>query len=645
MHTKQLLAAFTLGVCCFAASAAIPSKFTITPGADAVVDNITTIEIFTPTESDVYSYSKPDITINGSAVAVTYATSGSDNDLLTYTLAEPITEPGKYNIVIGAESFFYGLYEYDNTEISWTVTVQSSTPPAPDVPEPIQNPANITINPEQGEVPMLDSFTITFGNVSIVDFNSTKTITLTKYPSGEAVTTAKIGDGAGMNDALITLAEKVTAPGNYLLTVPEGAAYDLMSDDDCPETRWVYTIKEGSEIPPETPDNFTSSPANGEIVESLSKIVVTFTDFDVVYIRDQQSHPTATLATTDGATVATPALAHALASNAVEVIFNEPITQKGKYIFTIPKNSIILGEDAFGGSGAKLNATVEVKFGIEPFAMPEVYEYADVTISPAQGRYTALSDFTLTFTQIQLPDINYTKKITLVNSATNEVVTTARAETGAVINQLVVILDEEVTAPGDYTLVCPEGAFYNGGSYDEEDLPEYKFRYLVDPAGEVIEERPDLVVADPASGTTVAQIDRIILTYPDWDAIYRHSNSGICVTNEQGAQVAAGDFSYGDTTGNQIVLKFSPTVSEAGKYTVVIPKRALILGDMKYAVFSSTAKLEYTVDPAASIASVGADAETSDAPIYNLQGIFAGNNPEALPAGLYIRAGRKIQVK
>jgi hypothetical protein len=640
MNSKQIFAScFALLLGIMSAVASIPSAFQITPGEGAVVDQISKIEIYGKTVSDIYSYPSPEITINGEAVAVTSATSGSENDLLTYTLTEPITAAGTYQIVIAEESFYYGMYEIDNSEISWSVTVeQQSTPdPDPSTPEPYVNPSNITITPDQGTVALLEVFTINFSNLFMVDYNNNIAVTLKDYNTNEVVATAKLSDGPNLSDGLITLQSVVNTPGTYYLDVPEGAFYDYMTDDDCPATKWLYIV-EGGEVE-EVPDNVSSTPENGAVVESFDEITVTFDDYEVVYLRES---PEVSVVDNEGETVATATLEHATASNAVYAKFSTPITDKGKYTFLIPKNVVILGED---GDGAKYNATVKVRFAVQPFEMPFVYEYSDVTISPEQGRYSSLSSFTITFLQVQCPDINYSKKVTLVDNATEEVVATASVSTGAVINQLVIDLPSTVTEAGEYTLVCPEGAFYNGGSWDEEDLPEYKFAYVVGGSTSTDEPQADLVYADPESGSMVGVLDTIVLTYPEYDAVYTHDASGIKVVNDLEETVTTGSMAYNnDLEGNQIQITFAEPVLESGHYTVVIPARALILGDMRDAVYSAPLTLEYTISTSGIDAVMQSSTRQLDG-VYNLQGIRVADTPEALPAGLYIYGGRKLLIK
>lgn len=391
------------------ANAAVPNDFEVTPEEGSVISELKEITIYTKYDEDIYSYPKPEITINGKAVNVTSNTSGEYFDLLTWTLKEPITEPGEYEIVIGAESFYYGFYEEDNKEMSWKFTIEGSTKP---------------------------------------------------------------GD----------------------------------------------------------PDTF------------------------------------------------------------------------------------------------------------EPF------ENKDVTIYPEQGKYTSLNEFTLTFFNVTLPDINYLKSASLINEATNEVVAKGKASEGSIIQQLIIDLDKEITEPGTYTLLVPEGMFYDSGSYDEEDLPEMKFRYVVSADGTENKPAEYIVEATPADGSNVTSIESIILTYPEFDAIYKHDEKDIRIENAAGETVATGAISYGNTEANQMLIKFTPAVTEKGDYTVIIPKRAFSLGDMKFTVFSSEVVLTYHVTDLTAIENLEVS-EFEGKPVYNVLGIKVADSMKNLPAGLYICNGRKVIVR
>lgn len=616
------------------ASASIPSKFQITPGDGAEVPEITAIEVYMPSDEDVFSYPSPDITINGQPVAVTHSTSGASSDRLLYTLAQPVTEAGEYAITIGAESFYYGWYETDNPEISWTVTVKSQGGGPVTVPDtPYDNPG-VLMSPAQGEVTLLDQFNIDFQNVFMVDFNPSKKSTLVDNATGQTVATGTGSDGAGTSGMLITLDRTVTAPGSYTLIVPEGAFYDYMTDDDLPECRFLYTIKEGEEPPVEEPENVTAVPADGTTVTELAEVTVTYDDFDVIYLR---SNPQIEVTDASGAVITLGRLDRAtLQANAVRVVFDAPVTASGEYTVTIPKNVVLLGEE-----DQRFARTVTLNYTVEGLEVPPLFDNRGITVDPVQGIVSYLESFTLTFTEIQLPDINYTKKIELIDQATDQVVATGKASTGAVINQLVIDLDHAVTEAGTYVLVCPEGAFYNGGSWEEEDMPEYKFIYVVDGKGNKPVVTPDNTIVTPPAGEISGPLSSVSIVFPDFDAVYKHSDESVRLTDASGQEIAKGTLLLGDYA-NEMTVKLWPEVNQAGEFILEVPARAMILGDMKFAVFSAPLEIHYTMTPTG-IAVTAIDSDGSHT-IYDLNGIPADSN-RLTPGAIYIIDGKKIIVR
>lgn len=504
------------------ANAAVPESWEVSPADGAVVSELKEIVITGKNSSDVYSYATPNITLNGEKIAVTGQTSGFNDEVLTYTLNAPVTAPGEYEIVVGAGSFYYGWYEDDNTEMSWKITIEEGASSyTPNIP------SDFEVTPGNGAViSKLEEITVLYS--AGVHIYSMPTANITLNGKKIAVTGQTSGD---YYDLLTwTLKEPVTEPGEYEIVLSAGAFYYGISEEDSPEMSWKFTI-EGGGTTPEDPEVF------------------------------------------------------------------------------------------------------------------EPYENKDVTINPEQGKYTSLKSFTLTFYNVTLPDINYLKKASLINDATNEVVATGKASEGSIIQQLIVDLDREVTEPGTYTLLCPEGLFWDGGSWDEEDLPEMKFRYIIASDGSEIKPADYIVIADPEDGATVSALESVMLTYPEFDNIYQHDNSGICVKDSEGEIVATGSISYGNNTeANQITVSFKPAITEKGEYTVVIPERAFSLGDFKETVYSAEVVLNYKVSGSTGIGNIEVEANKAQ-PVYNILGVKVADSLENLPAGLYISNGRKVVIR
>lgn len=770
------------------AAAAVPKDYTVSPGDGATVEQITTITISCAEYEELASYPTPNITANGTPLSVTAKTSGTYNNVLTYTLDTPITEAGSYLIDIPAGAFWYeyAWQEYDNDPMSWTVNVTGGGQGGGDEPGPgdkYDNPAYMGISPEQGTVTSLKTLTLSINdnNIAELDTWADGVITLTDTKSGAEVCTAEVEDNYD-NTFTITLSKEVTEPSSYTLVIPGDIFYyvDLGSYDDVyyPATKWLFII-DGGDIPgpgpdpdpdpdPENPQPFDNpatiiaDPAQGEVSE-LKSVKLTFTDQDAV-----DTSIWVTVELLDYKTGETVTEAYAVpsdADNAVIYEFDNEVTEPGIYVLNVPEGAItdyygyedmpatkwlyILtgGETPGPGpdpdptdpkpfdnpatfhmtpaqgtvkslrqftiaanvsmldwtdeslinlvdykTGEKIcGTTVEEspeeynelvitlekvvdQAGVYVLDIPAgalvdylgnedlpaskwlyiiegeepgpddpfvPYENDGVTISPEQGKYTALNTFTLTF-RIQLPDINYTKQISLIDNATGSTVATGKATTGAVINQLIIDLDKTVDAPGTYTLLCPEGTFYNAGSWDEEDLPEFKFLYIVSEDGQTIDPGHDIVFANPESGSTIGALNSIILTYPDFNAVYKHSEDGIVVLDSEYNVVAQGSTAQGyqDMAANEMKITFTPEVTVPGEYKVVIPARAFVLGDMRDAVFSAPLELAYTIK-ASGIGTIEADG--SDAEFYNLQGIRI-TNPEPGNVYIMVRDGKSTKV-
>lgn len=378
-------------------------------------------------------------------------------------------------------------------------------------------------------------------------------------------------------------------------------------------------------------------PAQG-VVTSMRQFVIEYTDASYLDWDDIEADDVALINQKTGEKVCGVSFEEDEDSWAALVItLDQVVNTPGTYVLDIPEGVLFDYMDPTTPLPAsKWLYVIEGDEPEEPEFKP--FENDGVTINPEHGIYTELSSFELLF-RIQMPDINYTKTISLIDNASGETVATGKASYGPVINVLMIDLDKTVSTPGAYTLVCPEGTFYDGGSWDEEDLPEFKFAYIVSEDGVVIEPEKDnfLVNPDPEDGE-ISSLDKIVLTFYDYKAIYKHSDEGIKVVDENGDQVAKGTLILGDAA-DEMVVSFYQTVTERGTYTVVIPARAMTLGDMKDAKFSAPIELTYQVSGADGIGSISVDIN-EDTEIYNLQGIRV-TNPVAGQVYL-VRNGNKF---
>lgn len=179
-----------------------------------------------------------------------------------------ITAGGNYTVVV-PEGFFnldlqaQGFMVKSNRECSFYLNVEGDEP---------QPSMNISIAPAPGVVTSLKDFDLTFNDYASCNWTYNAMPTLTTA-EGEVITIRNVGWGAGENQLVCSLAEEITAPGTYTLTIPAGAV--TFNDDpnnvNTESQSFVYTIEDIST------GNVTIDPAEG-VVESLYVFNITFDD-------------------------------------------------------------------------------------------------------------------------------------------------------------------------------------------------------------------------------------------------------------------------------------------------------------------------------------------------------------------------------
>lgn len=123
----------------------VPSGFTFSPAAGSEVAVLSSFSVTTTTDHFLSAGPNPTITINGSLVNTVNAGSGALEETVTFTLAEPITEPGHYTIYIPQGELIYTTDMTDVPSIMVTVIVTGGEAPLPDYTE-----QPVTTSPESG---------------------------------------------------------------------------------------------------------------------------------------------------------------------------------------------------------------------------------------------------------------------------------------------------------------------------------------------------------------------------------------------------------------------------------------------------------------------------------------------------------------
>ncbi len=386
------------------------------------------------------------------------------------------------------------------------------------------------------------------------------------------------------------------------------------------------------------PNILTVTPAQNAVVDEISTISIEYISGYWPEIHWYNSNP--------GVMINNVPVAGTTSASSDEstIMFNlsTPITAPGEYTITVPENSYWYDWD-YEYDGMKLEWTVTIEGEPNPDEWQPIEN--PVSIDPAQGTYSMLQDFVITFRTSYI-DYNSTIDCYLVtDDDAQTIVATGIPMEGAGMANGNVHLTEPVTTPGHYLLIVPEGAFYDYLTDDDE--PEYQFRYIIE-EGAPSSARVDNVEVYPADGAEIEKLEEIELLYVDYADIYENYRAAedIEVYDTNGEVVAYGEISVGGygQASNQAIVYIDPVIETAGTYTVKVPYMTFILeGAAMYdGQYSGPLTLTYTVKGDG--VDVDKVSEVSKAKeIYSVDGtrVNAASIDE-LPAGLYIVDGKKV---
>lgn len=317
---------------------------------------------------------------------------------------------------------------------------------------------------------------------------------------------------------------------------------------------------------------------------------------------------------------------------------NTPLTAPGEYTIFIGAGSFwydLWSED----DNPDMSWTVTIgggsESGFQPISNP-------VSIAPVQGEYASLQSFVITFNSSYM-DANTTKTCYLMrDDDTQQIVATGKPSEGAGLANGNVDLTREVTEPGTYILVVPEGAFYDYLTDDDE--PEYRFRYVISENGQS-SVTPDNIYASPADGSTVTELSEVVLEYLDYTDIYPNYtfNGSITVSNEAGVTVAEAttQIGSGGLASNEVRLNISPAVQTEGVYTLTVPAKAFVLetATMYAGQYNAPVKLTYSVNPSVGVDEISVGLK--EGKVFRMDGTRVKG--ETLPA-VYVMDGKKVVI-
>lgn len=611
--------------------ASIDPKLTVSPENGATVSELSEITVTYTVGYEIYcSFMSKTFTINDKEYSYKNGDydvdfEGKNDEIAIIVLTTPITTAGQYTLTFPA-GYFYDDYSFNSKECKWTVNVEgggTDTPPAVEVPDPVI-PKNFSVSPENGTVlPLIETFSVTYN--SYYDYYAgfySQTFNINdkaySYKNGDYT----FGWSSNDSEFIVTLTTPITTPGLYTITFPDGYFYDDW-DETFGEISWTLVV-DGDDTPDEEgiPAGFTVTPAEGFAVESLTKVIISskgYTGFTAtenvsLTVGDGEQATTAAVSGTD--------------KNVLTLTLTTPVTTTGEYKVVVPAGafSYLSGEET--KTSAKFTFTVNVAGAANEFTPIET---VGVTVDPEQGVYAALQSFRLMFHSSYFPETNANYPIYLKNEVTGENVAQLKGVDGTAVYDIYLNLPEVLTEEGHYILDIPEGAIYD---YNDTDYPAMQFRYWISKEGDVVIEEEN-VYTTPANGSTVAQIEDIVITFPDMTEVFSNGPSQKDITVKCGGEAVDAKFSFSISGVDQSDIKmiFNPALTEDGDYEISFPAQVFNLGVTQFETrWSNAFTLTYKVDSSLKVEDVDVEG-TSEAEIFTVEGIRV---KEMQPGRIYI---------
>lgn len=442
---------------------------------------------------------------------------GLETDVETYTLAGATgTWEGVANDVTFTNPNPSGHARIQSIDVYYTLADQGE--------EPVEQ-SGITVDPAEGNVESLSTVTVTFNDiyVEIIGDEDDARAELFNTETEEVVAEAPIYEVGG-NKLIIVFSEEVTEPGDYLLIIPDGTLQNSRTEEPIGDLDFHYTIGTTPSELPEFTYNFDDGTLQGWTTIDADGDGFNWTQTDSPNINSRSGNGSVYSESwnadegplTPDNYLVSPKLKldgsitfYACAQDA-----DYPSEHFGVYVSTKgnvdPADFEKASEWDLTASRAKKAPRkapgnwYEYTVDLSGYAGQEGYvairhfdcsdwfylvvdditlrtsEVAkpDVEVNPAEGLVESLGTVTVTFNNyyVELVDADNAQAELYYNGSDEPVTTASIFEVGG--KSLVIMLDEQ-TAKGDYTLLIPDGTLKK--SADESILGELSFSYQIYP--------------------------------------------------------------------------------------------------------------------------------------------------------------------
>ena len=558
----------------------------------------------------------------------------------TITLAEEVTEYGKYTIEVpagvifdkyynGEDPMMTGAQGNDAFELTYQVGTFEPVSVLPAMDERVESLKEVTVFMTDRVGGVLDG------------------AKLNVYKDGDkeaAYRTATIDIlNTNASEATITLDEAITEYGRYTIEVPANVIFDKYFSGEDP----LMSGAQGNE-PFELIYNVgffepvSVLPAMDERVEALKEVTVFMTDrvggvldgAKLNVYKDGDTEAPFTTATIDFLTSV---------DNEATITLAEPATEYGRYTIEVPAGVIFdkfyNGEDGMM-SGATGNEAFELTY--------KVGFFESVSVLPSNENPVSFLKEVTVFMTDRVGGVLDGAKINVYKDGDTEVA--YRTATIDILNtnsnEVTITLDDEITEYGKYQIVIPAGvifdkyytgedSFMSGATGNEEIVLEYQVGFF------------DFVSAIPATDKPVKSLNEVTVFMTDRvGGVLDGAKINVYKDGDKSAVYRTATLEILNTNANEVTLTLNKEITANGKYTIEIPAGVIfdkyfdeIDPFMSGAQSNPAIELTYIVDTTVGIS--GVTTEGADEAIYNIGGVRmqkAGN-------GLYIINGKKVVIR
>jgi hypothetical protein len=403
-----------------------------------------------------------------------------------------------------------------------------------------------------------------------------------------------------------------TKSGYYTVTFPEG--YFLLDDNVVsPEFSATFAVEATTST---GSASVTTDPANGAVVESCDKIVLTFNNYNAAACSWFNK---ATISKDGGEAQNLGDAEWGDEDNQMVQPLGGLAAENGVYTVTFPAEYFVLGEE-----GEDFSEEIVITFTVGQ----EEEAAFNVVSDPVSGSTVESCDkITLTF-----PDYMYVGfgagKATISKRGDMDFGTKELGDAGYGTddNQAVQSLGGVASEQGMYIVTFPEGYFDLILDDDSEPVasPEFYVSFVIEAAKAAVN-----ITSTPANNSTVASCDAIDIIFNDYEEVGPSWWGKATISKDGGEAIELGDVDFGEAW-NEIIQPLNGNAAQDGKYVVTFPDGYLV-GDEAHDYDNIPGfTITFTVDKTAGVTDLTVEGDSVE--YYNLNGVKV-----ASPAkGIYI---------